>query len=89
MAATADPAASCAISADSGEVNQESEERFEQRALACAVGTEQADGAGREHRRHVVQREVLAVADAQLIGLDDRAVEAGAGRSRVRHVGIW
>ena len=47
--------------------HQEAEQRLEQRALAGAVRAQQADGAGREHRRDVVQRPVLAVADAELI----------------------
>ena len=68
--------------------HEETQQRLEERALAGAVRAEQADRARREDRRDVVQREVLAVTDAQVIGLDDGPGEPGGGRSLVLNVGI-
>ena len=64
--------------------HQEAEQRLEQRALAGAVRAQQADRAGRESRRHVLQRPVLSVADAEALGLDDRAGEPFSRGRRVR-----
>ena len=49
----------------------EAEQRLDQRALAGAVGSEQADRAGWKRRGDVTQRPVLAVAHADVIALDD------------------
>jgi hypothetical protein len=58
----------------------EAEQRLQHRALARAIGTEQADGARLEHGADVAQRPIAAVFHADAIELND----GGRGRRQVR-----
>ena len=66
----------------------EAKQALEHRALAGAVGSQEADGAFREQCRHAAQRVVLAIHDAHIRQPDHGIVWSGGGwRRRWDHVG--
>ena len=60
----------------------EAEQRLDERALAGAVGAEQADRARQKVGGDVLERPVLAVANADAIALDDGTWSRAARESR-------